>query len=651
MKRHLFAVATLIFVTSVPGEGQLPRVQIAAIDSVFSRFDTDTLPGCVVGVMRDGQLIFGKGYGLANMSTGMRLTPSTTIGIASLTKQFTAAAVAILVQEGRINADADIREYIPEMPIYAAPIRVRDLVYQTTGLRDYLSILGLRGQDAEAETNDAEILRLITRQRNTNHEPGSAYAYSNTNYYLLGEVVRRVTGLSLREFAEQRLFRVLRMSATRYALPGEPLRNAAASYRLNGERLTEARMSGALGGDGGMYTTLEDLARWDGNFIRPVLTADPAAYVGLISQDGTTRSGVAIGYGWGNQINQYRGLSTHGHGGTWFGYRVQYLRFPTERVGLAVLCNQLEISPFQLIRSVADIVLRDRFRQPAPAPGAGPLAGVPATPVAALVDSVQALQYVGDYWSDDLDVRFRIARDSQSLVLRSGYATPMKLRIAHPDTLEALPRTFIIERNGAGQVTGFVMYAGRVRNVVFERMDGPSPKIQIPRGRVIEVDGVAHADEWTDAREVSIKADGEWLIPVRVKHDGENLLFAFFNLRSGIVRVPEIVIDAKYGKTAAWNENDWWFHASARDCAAAGRFNDYTTCVLDAREWSATNIRGMTFPAVMEVRIPMRLIAVAPGGTIGIAFNVTDTRAVWRFWPAGAQLAKPASWAEATILN
>jgi CubicO group peptidase (beta-lactamase class C family) len=648
MKTCLIVGIALVFIGSARSDAQLSRAEVVAIDSLFARFDTDTLPGCVAGVMRDGVLVFGKGYGAADISSGLKLSPSTRFGIASLTKQFTAAIVAMLVQDGRIRIDADVREYIPELPVYTSPIRVRDLIHQTSGLRDYLSILSLRGQNAEDETNGAEMLRLIARQRNTNHTPGSAYAYSNTNYYLLGEIVRRVTGLSLRDFAARHLFAPLGMTATSFPLPGEPLRNASESYRLDGQRMVEVRMAGAIGGDGGIYTTLEDLARWDAHYVRPSLTSDPAAYVRLISENGRTSSGAATGYGWGNQINQYRGLTTHGHGGTWFGYRVQYLRFPSERVGLAVLCNQLEISPFQLIRGLADIVLGDRFTQAAE-PGTAAPSSPPLTIAPEPINDAIAMQYTGDYWSEDLDVRFRISRDSNSLVLRPGYGAPLTLRVVHPDTLEAPPRRFIIARNTTGHVTGFVMHTGRVRNVVFERMEGSPPKIQIPRGRPINVDGVTDSNEWSDAGEVMIKADGEWLIPVRVKHDGENMLFAFLGLRSGITRVPEIVIDTKHDKTTKWNEDDWWFHASGRDCAASGRFNDYTTCVLDAREWSATNVRGMTFPVVMEVLIPMKLLGVAPGHTIGIAFNVTDTRMVWRFWPAGAQLAQPASWAEAVI--
>ena len=173
--------------------------------------------------------------------------------------------------------------------------------------------------------------------------------------------------------------------------------------------------------------------------------------------------------------------------------------------------------------------------------------------------------------------------------------------------------------------------------------------LTIPKGRSIVVNGTADSLEWSDAVETRIVVEADWNVRVRLKHDGENLLVAFFDLRSGVTRVPEVLIDAKFDKGNNWKSDDWWFHASAQDCASSGRFNDYTTCVPEAREWSANNVRGMTFPQVIEIRIPMRYAGIAPGGRIGLALNVTDTNAIWNFWPAGAQLAAPGSWADVQL--
>jgi CubicO group peptidase (beta-lactamase class C family) len=640
---------TFLCAAAAPAVAQLPESQQHAVDSVFAQWNADEVPGCVAGVMQDGRLVFARGYGMANLSTGSRLEPSTRIGVASLSKQFTAAAIALLVSEGRLDADADVRTWLPELPDYGAPIRVRDLVYQTTGLRDYLSLLSLRGDDAEAGFDDGELLRLIMQQLSTNHEPGTEYAYSNTNYHLLGEIIRRVTGQPLHEYTAQHLFGPLGMRATAYAQPGDPLEETAASYRIESGSLREVTLTGRLGGAGGVYMTLEDLARWDAHFLKPTLTADPAAFIQRITERGTLRSGATSFYGWGTQFAAYRGLDTQGHGGTWGGYRVQYLRFPTERVGIAVLCNQLEISPFQLVRRVADVVLRDRLHaQPDPAAGP-PLTPSPAAPAPQQVDSRTAARYVGEYWSHDLDTSYRIVHENALLRVRSGLHTPWAASVASQDTLLAGGARLIFERNTAGLPTGFTLHTGRVRNVRFERVGGPSPAISIPRGRSVTVNGSVDGDEWSDAREVLIRVAPDWIVRARMKHDGEHLAFGFFDLRDGMVRVPEVLVDAGNDGGNVWDADDWWFHASAQDCASTGGYNDYTTCVRDAAEWSATNVSGMSYPQVMELRIPMRLIGTAAARTIRIAVNVTDTREIWNFWPVSAQMANPGSWARAVI--
>lgn len=188
-----------------------------------------------------------------------------------------------------------------------------------------------------------------------------------------------------------------------------------------------------------------------------------------------------------------------------------------------------------------------------------------------------------------------------------------------------------------------------LRSVSLTRAAGQLPGVTLPRGKTVNVDGNSDPGEWDDATEVPIQVHTDWVVRVRIKHDGENLLFGFFGLRNDSVRVPEVLIDPQRDGGNVWKPDDWWFHASARDCWSTGKYNDYSTCVAEASDWSATNVRGMIFPQVMELRIPMRLVAVAPGQTIGLALNVTDTRAIWNFWPDTARLATPGSWAPALL--
>jgi hypothetical protein len=182
--------------------------------------------------------------------------------------------------------------------------------------------------------------------------------------------------------------------------------------------------------------------------------------------------------------------------------------------------------------------------------------------------------------------------------------------------------------------------------------ESDSRRLDIRKGRTPKIDGIATPGEWEDAGSVRIFVRQGWQVTVRYKHDGSNLYFGFTDMADPdkvLIRVPEVVFDMKNDKTPSWNEDDWWFHASGRDCHSQGRFNDYKTCMPEATGWEANNQRGMVTPEIFEIRISYTYIGLKPGrGTkIGLAINVTDTKTSWNFWPQGATLEKPMSWGEA----
>lgn len=176
---------------------------------------------------------------------------------------------------------------------------------------------------------------------------------------------------------------------------------------------------------------------------------------------------------------------------------------------------------------------------------------------------------------------------------------------------------------------------------------------QIPFGRSIQVDGHPAAGEWDDAASLIVGVAPGWDVPVRVKHDGSNLLVAFSNLASPdgkSFRFPEVLIDIDGSGSAAWAADDWWFHASFRDCQSKGRPNDYSTCQKDAANWEANNYEStQRAPEVIELRIPFSTLGIEPRPNvrIGIAFDVTDTRSVWNFWPVKAEMNSPGTWRRA----
>ena len=179
---------------------------ISEIDAIFSAWDEPGSPGCALGVVKDGELIYERGYGLANLDWDIPIATDTVFYVGSVSKQFTAAAIALLAGEGAIDLDDDIREYFPEMPGYERPITVRNLVHHTSGLRDIYTLMALAGIRIEDVFTDEQAIALIAAQRETNFTPGDEYLYSNSGYFLLAQLVGRVSGKTLREFAEERIF-------------------------------------------------------------------------------------------------------------------------------------------------------------------------------------------------------------------------------------------------------------------------------------------------------------------------------------------------------------------------------------------------------------------------------------------------------------
>src|SRR4051812_11174882 len=212
---------SLVLGALVVASGRMARAQtldaaaVRRVDSVFARFTPET-PGCAAGVYQNGRVLFAKGYGSSNIEYGVPITPQTPFIMGSVSKQFTAAAIALLVQDGRIRLDDDVHKYVPELRDYGKPITIDQLVHHTSGLRDFWTLV----QTADMRNDDGytvgDILRFASRQRHLNFDPGAEYNYSNTGYVLLGVIVQRVTGKSLRQFADERIFGPLGMTHSHF---------------------------------------------------------------------------------------------------------------------------------------------------------------------------------------------------------------------------------------------------------------------------------------------------------------------------------------------------------------------------------------------------------------------------------------------------
>jgi CubicO group peptidase (beta-lactamase class C family) len=363
----MFWVVTLLVTGSSAVDD--PAILSKKVDQLFAPYDTLKTPGCALGVIRNGEFIYKRAYGAADLELGVPLTTQSVFVMGSISKQFTAASVVLAAEKGYLSLDDDVRKYIPELPDYGYAITLRQMLHHTSGLRELENLLDFSGRNQEDIHPFAELIDLITRQKALNFQPGEEYLYSGTNYVLLAEVVHRATRKPLSRFAEENIFKPLGMNQTRFyddhsvVVPGrvaayDPADGGAFSvnWSTNYERV----------GDGGLMSSVEDLLLWDRNFYANKLGK------GMLLQEMLTRgvlnNGDKIGYALGLGISSYRALPVVDHQGANFAYHTELLRFPEQRFSVICLCNLGSINPELLATQVADIYLEGSFRdQPAAA--------------------------------------------------------------------------------------------------------------------------------------------------------------------------------------------------------------------------------------------------------------------------------------------
>src|SRR5829696_7408275 len=304
------------------------------IDAIFARFDRNT-PGCGVGLARNGAPLVIKGYGAANLEYGVPNTDSTVFESGSVAKQFTAAALVLLAQDGKLSLDDDVRKFLPEVPDFGHTITVRHLLTHTSGLRDQWGLLSLKGSPPGSQVHTLPlILDLVAHQKQLNFEPGTDYLYSNTGYALAAMVVQRASGKSLAQFGQERLFRPLGMASTQWRDSyTRVVKNRATAYAGNEQVGFRQDMPFTnVYGNGGLLTTVGDLLKWNAMLDAPPASVGGRALVEALETEGHLRSGRAIGYALGLSVGTERGARVVSHGGATAGYRTMVSRYPGDSV-------------------------------------------------------------------------------------------------------------------------------------------------------------------------------------------------------------------------------------------------------------------------------------------------------------------------------
>jgi CubicO group peptidase (beta-lactamase class C family) len=414
---YLAVAVALLELPPAPAAGQAvaapPAVQAApadaaAIDKIFERWDRTSSAGCAVGVSAGGQVVHSKGYGMANLEYGIRIWPSTVFESGSVAKQFTAAAITLLAQDGLLSIDDPVRKYVPELPDFGSPILIRHFLTHTSGLRSQWPMLSLAGRPPGAAVHTIpEILELVSRYQELNFRPGDEYLYNNTAFTLLGVIVERVSGKSLNQFSQERIFGPLGMTRTQWRADFTAIvPNRATAYRLmpDGSFRTSMPFTNVIG-NGGLLTTVGDLLLWNDNLDRPRIGGRD--FVEGLQTRGTLNDGFENEYARGLTVTNYRGTREVSHGGSTAGYQTFLARFPEHGLSVAVLCNTTGTNPSRDAHAIADVML------------AGKLKDLPVVRAVAVPPEVLE-RMAGVYRETSTDAVLRLVWDPKAGALRAA---------------------------------------------------------------------------------------------------------------------------------------------------------------------------------------------------------------------------------------
>ncbi|MBZ5577697.1 MAG: beta-lactamase family protein [Acidobacteriia bacterium] len=315
-----------------------------------------------MAVSRNGTVLYEHGYGMANVELGVPITTETILGAASISKQFTAMSILLLAQRGRLSIDDQVNKYVPDWQNRESHVTIRHLLTHTSGLREGFMLLGLAQQNFEENVNDA-MVRVLARQRGVNFAPGSEWQYNNGAYNLLGSIVQRVSGQSLRDFAETNIFRPLGMKNSQFRdSRGLIIPHVASGYSIDGTGVHPNSLTGGVVGNDGVYTTPRDLLFWEQNF-EDVRVGTPEI-VAAMQKPAVLTSGKTTGYGFGLFLGKYRGLRTVEHSGGDSGISSNVVRYPDQKLAIALLCNSDAINPIVLTHQLTDLYLGDVLGAP-----------------------------------------------------------------------------------------------------------------------------------------------------------------------------------------------------------------------------------------------------------------------------------------------
>ena len=331
------------------------------VDEIFAAWDNNSTPGAAVAVVKDGAIIYKKGYGIANLEYDVPITPNSIFHIASVSKQFTVFSILLLEKQGKLSLDDDIRKYIPEVPDFGKTITLKHLASHTSGLRDQWNLLAMAGWRLDDVITKEQVLKLLSKQKDLNFAPGEEYVYCNTGFTLLAEVVARVSNMSFADFTSANIFEPLQMNSTLFYDDHEKIvKNRTYSYYADSTGFKKSVLSYANVGATSLFTTVEDLSLWAVNFSSNKI--GDAAIIEKMNTQAVLNNGKSIGGALGQFVGKYKGLNEIQHGGADAGYRSFLTRFPDQNFAVSVFSNSADFNPGGMAHKVVDIYLKNELK-------------------------------------------------------------------------------------------------------------------------------------------------------------------------------------------------------------------------------------------------------------------------------------------------
>lgn len=426
-------------------------------------------PGASVAVVQNGKIVFKYSRGLGNLEEGAPLSSSSVFELASCSKQFTAFAIAMLVDKGLISMADDIRRYIPEMHDFGEKITVANLVYHTSGIRS-TDVLELAGHTPEDILTLPMTIQLATRQQQLKFKPGERYHYSNTNYNLLAEIVARVTGQSFSTWTKENIFLPLGMNSTFFKEdPGFLYAHKVLCYKPEGDGFRQRNNNYAAAGAASLCSSLDDLVKWVNSFGTKKLISPQMD--SLLQSTGTLNNGKKTNYAFGNNLGMYQGLNSIEHLGLVIGYRTAIVRFPGKKLDLIYLSNDDNDASYRRFYLMRDLFLGIPENKPS-------LQGMPkVADVLAKFEKDDSAgyaenlaEYTGSYFSEELQLPLHLTVKNKRLLITYSHLPDKLLNRTSGDEFEFIR----FERDAKQRVIGLSipgekLFFGRIENNVLPK--------------------------------------------------------------------------------------------------------------------------------------------------------------------------------------